>query len=372
MIPATVFADTTKLTAIQITKTNNASRLTLTLNQSVASHVFTLKNPDRLIVDFEKTHLNATTKNNILVGTGIRNLRIGYPDQSTLRLVLDLENPVHYEILSKPRAKKIVLDIKTAPKNFLDKFPQFKPLLKPIVISKPLQRTIVVVIDAGHGGKDSGAIGPMGTKEKDVTLGVAKKLAEIINQQPRMHAVLTRDGDYYVRLRDRLKLARKGKADLFIALHADSYFNNQANGASIYTLSQHGATTEAARWLAQRDNYSELGGVDLSELADKSYLLRSVLIDLAQTATITDSLHMGGLMLNSLRQMTELHYSHVEQAPFMVLKSPDIPSVLVEMGFISNQNEEFHLRDKKYQSNLARALFNGVQFYLKKYPITGV
>ncbi len=145
-----------------------------------------------------------------------------------------------------------------------------------------------------------------------------------------MRAVLTRQGDYFVPLRDRLKLARKGKADVFIAIHADSYFNTRSIGASIYALSQRGATSEAARWLARRDNYSELGGVDLSELGDQSYLLRSVLIDLAQTATITDSLRLGTCMLDALDDITRLHYTRVEQAPFVVLKSPDIPSVLVE------------------------------------------
>ena len=209
-------------------------------------------------------------------------------------------------------------------------------------------------------------------KEKNVTLAISKRLAHLINQQPNMRAVLTRNGDYYVGLRGRLKLARKGNADFFVALHADSYFNDHASGASVYALSQHGATSEAARWLAKKDNYSELGGVDLRELSDQSYLLRSVLIDLAQTATITDSMRLGKGILSNLRDVTRLHYSRVEQAPFMVLKSPDIPSILVEMGFISNAQEELRLNNENYQDELAQALFHGIRNYLQKYPVASV
>jgi N-acetylmuramoyl-L-alanine amidase len=189
----------------------------------------------------------------------------------------------------------------------------------------------------------------------------------LIEAEPNMRAVLTRNGDYFVPLIDRIKLARKGKADLFIAIHADSYFNTSSSGASVYALSRGGATSVAAKWLAQRDNYSELGGVDLGELEDQSYLLRSVLIDLAQTATITDSMRLGKSVLHSLDDVTRLHYSRVEQAPFMVLKSPDIPSILVETGFISNAKEEMHLRDPRYQDQIAQALLNGVRTYFRKY-----
>lgn len=230
-----------------------------------------------------------------------------------------------------------------------------------------------VVIDAGHGGRDPGAIGPLGAKEKEVVLAIAKRLAKLLNQQKGMHAILTREGDDFVGLRDRLRLARKGKADLFMSIHADSYFNNHARGMSVYALSRRGATSEAAHWLAKRENNSELGGVDLKELADQSYLLRSVLIDLAQTATITDSLRLGHAILDNLqRAAIRLHYSRVEQAPFMVLKSPDIPSILVETGFISNPSEEKRLRDKKHQEEIAQGLLQGLRHYINHYSAIGV
>ncbi len=372
-LSALVFAaDDTKLTAIRFTTTHDASRIILSLNQPTVSHVFTLSNPERLVVDFERTYLTTSTKNSHFVD-GINALRSGHPNPSTLRLVMDLTKPINFEVMSQPRDNEVVIDIHSLSEKIQKRTAVLispKKVLNHAAVSLPTH-TPVIVIDAGHGGKDSGAVGVLGTKEKNVTLRVAKLLADLINRHTHMRAVLTREGDYFVPLRARLKLARKGNADLFIALHADSYFNDQAFGASIYTLSQHGASTEAARWLAQRENYSELGGVDLSELVDQSYLLRSVLIDLAQTATITDSLRLGSVMLSALRTLTRLHYTHVEQAPFMVLKSPDIPSILVEMGFISNANEERRLRDQDYQNKMAEALFNGIRIYLQKYPITG-
>lgn len=231
----------------------------------------------------------------------------------------------------------------------------------------PLPRPFTVVIDAGHGGKDPGARGLRGTEEKIIVLGIAKKLAREINGTPHMRAVLTRKGDYFLPLRRRLVLARKDKADLFIAIHADAYFNNHATGASVYALSGRGATSEAARWLAQRENYSELGGVELNELKDRSPLVRSVLIDLAQTATNKDSLRLGNQVLYALDRVTSLHYRRVEQAPFIVLKSPDIPSILVETGFISNPREEYRLADTSYQNKIAHALFQGIRRYVEQY-----
>ncbi|MBV8802102.1 MAG: N-acetylmuramoyl-L-alanine amidase, partial [Gammaproteobacteria bacterium] len=231
------------------------------------------------------------------------------------------------------------------------------------------KRPFIVVVDAGHGGKDTGAIGFYKTREKDIVLAIAIQLAKLINQQPNMRAIMTRKGDYFVPLANRLILTRKDDADLFIAIHADSYFNTRANGASVFALSQRGATTVAAKWLSDSDNHSELDGVELNQLNDKSPMLRSVLIDLAQTITIRDSLHFGNSILDSLENITKLHASHVEQAPFMVLKSPDIPSILVETGFISNGTEELRLRDPTYQHKLALALFNGIRLYQKKYNL---
>lgn len=246
---------------------------------------------------------------------------------------------------------------------------QPEPPPPPPPTKKP--RTYIVVIDAGHGGKDSGALGSRGTKEKDIVLGIAKKLAQKINKQSNMRAVLTRGGDYFVPLRKRLALARKGKADLFVAIHADAYYEKNATGASVYALSQRGASNEAARWLAQQENYSELGGVELDEVADRDPVLRSVLLDLAQTATIQDSMRLGNKVLDALEEISSLHYTHVERAPFVVLKSPDIPSVLVETGFITNPAEEKRLADPAYQDKLSDALSLGISSYIQRYAVKG-
>ena len=234
------------------------------------------------------------------------------------------------------------------------------------ILVAPEKHDVLVAIDPGHGGKDQGTEGEHGTKEKDVVLSIAERLAALINKQPHMHAILTRNGDYFLYLRDRLRIARQEKADLFISIHADSYLKEQLAGASVYALSRHGATSEAARWLAQSVNTSELGGVNLNGIGDDNYVLRSVLIDLAQTATIVDSLRLGQDVLRGLHSVTKLHYPEVEQAPFVVLKSPDIPSILVETGFLSNPSEEEHLRDKAYQEKLAQAILGGVLAYTHK------
>lgn len=228
-----------------------------------------------------------------------------------------------------------------------------------------------VVIDPGHGGHDAGAKGWYGVLEKEIVLNIAKRLARKINREAMMRAFLTRTGDYFVPLRTRLKLARHSKADIFIAIHADAYYNNTANGASVFALSNRGATSESARWLAEKENYSELGEISFLHLKDQSLVLRSVLIDLAQVVTVQDSLRLGTNVLKSLENITRLHYTRVERAPFVVLKSPDIPSILVEVGFISEQNEEKRLLDPKFQEDIADALWQGIYHYhAQSLPVT--
>ena len=224
-----------------------------------------------------------------------------------------------------------------------------------------------IVIDAGHGGKDPGAIGRSGLREKDVVLNIAKKIAERLEKNQGIRIVMTRSGDYYVPLRARLNTARRDDADLFIAVHADAYFNNKATGASVYALSQHGATSEASRWLMQQENHSEIDGIKFDNLSDRSRMVRSVLIDLSQTATIRDSLRLGNKVLDALDRISLLHHNQVEQAPFVVLKSPDIPSILIETGFITNPDEELRLFNPRYQDKLADAIAHGVQAYIRKY-----
>ncbi|MDX1901810.1 MAG: N-acetylmuramoyl-L-alanine amidase [Gammaproteobacteria bacterium] len=350
------------LVSIQFSRQGDTTRMTTTLTQPTACHVFTLSHPQRIVLDFDRTHLKAKNLKSMLqrarvLAPAITNIRVGYPRNKVLRIVLDLDRSVRYRFIMPAQSREAVLELMSTSK----------------IVQTPAQttttkHTIVVVIDPGHGGKDPGAIGLYGTREKNVVLAISKALANVINQTPNMRAVLTRQGDYFVPLRGRLRLARRGKADLFVAVHADSWLNRRATGASVYALSQHGATSEAARWLAGRENISELAGVNLRELDDQSYLLRSVLIDLEQTATIRDSLHLGRSLLAELDEVTDLRYRHVEQAPFMVLKSPDIPSVLIETGFLSNRAEELRLRDPAYQGKIARAIFAGLQRYIKQYP----
>jgi N-acetylmuramoyl-L-alanine amidase len=226
--------------------------------------------------------------------------------------------------------------------------------------SKPF----VVAVDAGHGGKDPGAHGAAGTQEKQVTLAIARKLARLINQEPNMRAVLIRDGDFYIGLRQRIGKARQHKADLFVSIHADAFTRRDAKGSSVYVLSERGATSEAARWIAAQENASDLvGGVSLD---DKDQMLASVLLDLSQAATIESSMDLGGHVLKSLGNIGPLHRTRVERAGFMVLKSPDIPSILVETAFISNPDEERKLASSSHQTKLAEAILGGIRGYARR------
>ena len=228
------------------------------------------------------------------------------------------------------------------------------------------QRLIIVAIDAGHGGEDPGAVGPSGLYEKDVVLSIAQKLRARINAQPGMRAMLTRESDYFVPLHDRVGKARRVQADLFVSIHADAFMNPQARGASIFALSDKGATSAAARWMAKRENASDMvGGVNIK--AKDSSVMRAML-DMSTTAQIKDSLKLGQAVLSHLGKVGKLHKPRVEQAGFAVLKAPDIPSILVETGFISNPEEEAKLRDDDYQAKLADALMSGIRRYFERNP----
>ena len=225
----------------------------------------------------------------------------------------------------------------------------------------PEKRIFTVVIDPGHGGEDPGAIGRRGSYEKNVTLSVAKRLKRMIDAEPNMQALLTRNGDYFVPLQKRVDIARRAKADLFVSIHADAFVKPQANGSSVYVLSERGATSTAARWLAQKENEADLiGGVNLAR--QEGHLART-LLDLSQTATINDSLKLGSAVLARLGNINRLHKPEVEQAGFAVLRSPDVPSMLVETAFISNPDEERRLNDNAYQDKLAGAIVDGIRHY---------
>lgn len=384
--------------------TESAGKISIvcTLNSIPSYKGFLLSAPTRAVVDFDQTS-SPLHFDQLPVARGvIDRLRSGSPSPQTLRLVFDLKQPsdikiVHWKagmngtqgirIDLIPRAGGIqraaMPKLQTPSPAFVPHvyqpqasaaIPPQSPPQKPIAIHHApgkMHRDVVIVIDAGHGGKDPGAMGPRRNVEKNVTLAIAHKLKQQIDRQPGMRAVMTRKGDYYVGLRERLNISRKYNADMFVSIHADAFNNTHSNGASVYALSPRGATSEAARWLAEKENYSELGGVDLSGLDDRNGLIRTVLLDLSQTATINAGLQVGDKILRHLDQMTTLHHNKVEQARFVVLKSPDIPSILVETGFISNPREEFNLTSPAYQTRLSLAIFNGIKRYFWESPPHG-
>ncbi len=222
---------------------------------------------------------------------------------------------------------------------------------------------MIIAIDPGHGGRDPGAIGRKGTREKDITLALAKKLKVLVNKTPGFKAVLTRERDQYMALRNRVKKAREHRADLFLSLHTDSFRNPSARGASVYALSLNGASSEAARLLAEKENSSDLiGGISLD---DKDELIASVLLDLSQTATIQDSLELGSDVLKHMGKISRLNNKTVQQAEFAVLKAPDMPSILIETAFLSNPKEEINLRSSRHQQKIASAIFDGIKAHVK-------
>jgi N-acetylmuramoyl-L-alanine amidase len=229
-----------------------------------------------------------------------------------------------------------------------------------------ITRLITIAIDAGHGGEDPGARGRDGTQEKDVTLAIARKLKEQVEQHPNLRAVLIRDGDYFVPLGERVGRARRVRADLFVSVHADAFIKPHARGSSVFALSERGATSAAARWLARKENEADLIGGTNIDHADP--YVKQVLLDLSQTATINDSIRLGKAVLEHIGDINTLHKHRVEQAGFAVLKAPDIPSILVETAFISNPEEEKKLRRPEYQEQMARAILHGIRRYFEKNP----
>lgn len=396
-----------QLKNITVSQKAGQTSLYFTINGSFTHKLFTLKNPDRVVVDLSGTTLGFNLNQLGLTNSIIKRIRSGSPDKKSLRLVFDINQQVQVRsspwrfkgvsngvrldligsahptisnntnpyLINKPiskSAKPAKPPIKT-PTAILTEpvIAHHIPITVPHSPSNKYLRDVIVVLDAGHGGKDPGARGPRNSREKDVVLAITLKLKQLIDRQPGMRAVLTRSGDYYVGLRKRLSIARKYNGDVFVSIHADAFNNPHSNGASVFALSQSGATSEAARWIAEKENYSELGGVNLGDLDDINGVVRSVLIDLSQTATINSGLQMGGRVLGQLDSFTNLHNNKVEQARFMVLKSPDIPSILVETGFISNPREERNLTSPAYQARLSQAIFQGVKAYFWDNPPHG-
>ncbi|MDX1635510.1 MAG: N-acetylmuramoyl-L-alanine amidase [Marinobacter sp.] len=347
------------------------TRLVLETGGDVSHSIFTLQNPARLVIDIKNTALKANFSQLDLSGSPIRRIRSAPRNGTDLRVVLDLEKDI------KPRSFQLEPNQQYGHRLVVDLIQeggrkQVEPAQPVLQDNSDSKRDIVVVIDAGHGGEDPGAIGPKGTREKDVVLSMARTLAAMVERQPGYTARMTRTGDYYIDLRSRTLLARKHNADLFVSVHADAFRSPQPSGASVFALSQRGATSETARWLARSENRSDLiGGVGGVSLDDKNDVLAGVLLDLSMTASINASVGVGDYVLRRLDRVTKLHKPGVEQAAFAVLKSPDIPSILVEAGFISNPGEERNLRTDAYQRKIAQAVFEGIDAYFQNTPPPG-
>jgi len=340
------------------------ARLVFDLSGPSAHKVFTLSNPHRIVLDVENAKLTADLTKLGLDKSPVQRIRSG-KNGKTLRLVLDLKRavrPKSFEL--KPNQKyghRLVLDLYEK-----DSLVKAKKTAKPKAVAG---RDIVIAIDAGHGGDDPGAIGSGRVREKDVVLAIAKELKRRLDQTPGYKGKLTRTGDYYISLRGRTKAARKHNADLFVSIHADAFKDHRARGASVWVLSSRGASSEMGRWLARKENSADLiGGVGSVSLDDKDNVLASVLLDMSMTASREDSRSIAKGIHGNIKRFARMHKSHVEQAGFVVLKSPDIPSILVETGFISNPGEAAKLKTRSYQKKMADAVYKGITQHFERKP----
>ncbi len=415
------------ITATRVWPAADYTRITIEASSEISQKMLLLKDPDRLVLDLDGVDLNANLKalaNQISPNDPyIKQVRVGNFKPGTVRVVIDLKVEVKPNIFMLQPAgnynHRLVLDVYPMQDPLLgvlsklDKQPETaptqeqkaveqKPLEKTIeakptenkpaevkpdatlpttelppeeVIEKPLTnkpatqngvRLITVAIDAGHGGEDPGAKGANGSREKDITLAIAKKLKQRIDEEPNMRGILTRDADFFIPLHGRVVKARNMQADLFVSVHADAFIRPDARGSSVFALSEKGATSASARYLAKKENESDLiGGVSLD---NKDMNLARTLLDLSQTATINDSLKLGKFVLKNIGEVNTLHKGSVEQAGFAVLKSPDIPSILVETAFISNPEEERRLNDDAYRAKLVESIVNGIKKYFATNP----
>jgi len=354
----------TSLQGVRFWTAPDHTRIVFDITGQAEYRLFMLENPERVVIDIQQADWSAGKRPEIAENGYVKSLRSARQKDQSLRLVLDTDRKI------KPKSFLLKPNEQYGHRLVVDLYQQEKGPAKAVKTVKQLAdsqfRDVVIAIDAGHGGEDPGASGAKGTKEKHITLAVAKKLAAEINRQPGMKAVLVREGDYYLKLRKRIARAREHRADLFVSLHADAFHKSYVNGSSVYILSDGGASSEAARWLAQKENDADLvGGVSLD---DKDDLLKSVLLDLSQTATIEASADLAQTTLGQLKRVGKVHRQHVERAGFAVLKSPDIPSILVELAFISNPTEEKNLNSRNHQRKMANAIMSGLKTYLSKRP----
>lgn len=388
-------AGAVEIRAVRLSASSEETQVVMDLSARTDHRVMSLKNPDRVVIDLSDARL-APEARRAPKGTGaIKQVRMAH-NASGERIVLDLSRSMRAKsVLASSSGRsgyRLVIELAGRGAEMPARStgaPAGQPPARdgqapshgdsstqpaaeaPIRVehARPEARDLIIAIDAGHGGDDPGAIGKNGTREKDVTLAIARVLEQRVDAEPGMKAVLTRDGDYFVPLRDRMRRARARQADLFVSIHADSIRDRSVDGSSVYILSQHGATTEAARWLAERQNAADLiGGVSLENKGD---MLASVLLDLSQTASLTASHTAAEHVLRQLNLVGEVRKPLVQQAGFMVLKSPDIPSMLIETAYISNPGEEIRLRNVAHQAKLAAAIHQGIREYFYSDPPAG-
>ena len=354
------------------------TRITIESSAKINNDQMMLKNPERIVIDLKGISVNKALKDlssklkqndpNIL------NIRVGQFTPKVSRIVIDLKKSARVKIFSLPPVApykdRLVIDVYPASNdklsNLLNKIEkkQIEQKKTPVIKEKPKKKKqVVVAIDAGHGGEDPGAIGKYGTKEKKIVLQIAKKLSKLINADPKMKAYLVRDSDFFIPLKKRVSKARKVKADIFISIHADAFRKRNVSGSSVFALSEKGATSAFAKFIANKENEADLiGGVSID---DKDPLLAKTLLDLSQSATINDSLKLAYFVLKEIKKVNNLHKKYPEQAGFAVLKAPDIPSILIEAAFLSNPQEEKQLKTAKFQNKLAKAIYLGTKEYIK-------
>jgi N-acetylmuramoyl-L-alanine amidase len=368
LCPSLCFGAVAQVQAARINGTDGHTEVSFALSAPVEYSLFTLGNPDRIVIDLDHVSLEPPALD--AHGGLVDRIRSALHGKDGLRMVLDLQQ--------KATPRTFLRNTVAGQELIIDLYPQGSVAATPTQPVKAVRaqpatdkpgREIVVAVDAGHGGIDSGAHGYHGLLEKNITLHIARKLAALIDKQPGFKAVLTRDGDYYLKLRERIDRARAAHADIFVSIHCDASRDHHADGATVYALSEHGASSEHARWIADRENDADLiGGVSLS---DKTNMLASVLLDLSQTATISASLDVGGRIAQDLAKLGPMHRHDVQQAAFVVLKSPDIPSILVETDYITNPREARQLDSSEYQNRIAGAILGGLEKYFNQYPPVG-
>ena len=364
LLPSAIWA--ADIESVRLWRAPDSTRLVLDLSTAAEHNLFALQNPNRLVIDISDSQLKTQFDKLDLANTPISGIRVAVRNKTDVRVVLDLKTTV------SPKSFSLKANEQYSDRLVIYLFDKKRVVSRSVEeVVKKKNRKIIIAIDAGHGGEDPGALGPRKVREKVVVFQIAKRIEKLFDSNPNFQGELVRSGDYYLAHRKRSQLAREKQADFFISIHADAFTDPQAHGASVYALSTKGATSEAARYLASKENRADLiGGASNLSLDNKDDVLAGVLLDLSMTATLSSSLEAGKYVLKNMGSVARLHKKQVEQAGFLVLKSPDIPSLLIETGFISNPKEARQLSSAKYQQRMADAIYDGlVQFYSENPPV---